>query len=89
VANVVGDIMFPNEKYHKDGEEKTAWLKCGVLLQSDKGFRIKLNALPINMQEGWFSVFEPRDKPNENSSQGGGFRNEAQGKKDSDPEIPF
>ena len=58
MATKVGDIMFPNGHYEKDGEEKTAWLKCGVLLNTEKGYRIKLDALPVNMQEGWFSVFE-------------------------------
>lgn len=62
MAKLVGEIMFPNGTYQKEGQEKTQWLKCGVLLETDKGFRIKLDALPINMQEGWFQVFEPRDR---------------------------
>jgi hypothetical protein len=41
----------------KDGEEKTRWLQCGILLKTDKGLRLKLDALPTNMGEGWFNVF--------------------------------
>ena len=61
MAKKIGDVMFPGGKYIKDGEEKTQWMKCGVLLQTDNGMRLKLDMLPINMGEGWFSVFE--DKP--------------------------
>ena len=28
----LGDLMVPNGKYIKDGEEKTSWLKCGVIM---------------------------------------------------------
>jgi hypothetical protein len=61
MARKVGDIMAPIGKYLKDGEEKTSWLKCGALLETDKGFRIKMDALPVVIGEGWFQVFEPRD----------------------------
>jgi len=85
MADVVGDIMFPNGKYISGSEEKTRWLKCGVLLQTDKGYRIKLECLPINMGEGWFNVFEPKNE-------GGGHQaSQPPGNKKppKDPEIPF
>ena len=65
MAKVIGDIMFPNGKYIKDGEEKTRWLKCGVLLETEKGMRLKLECIPvgINPGEGWFNIFEKRDDP--------------------------
>ena len=62
MANKLGDIMFPNGTYLKEGVEKTRWLKCGVVLQTDKGMRIKLDALPVNLQEGWFSIFEDNEQ---------------------------
>jgi hypothetical protein len=83
MASVIGKIVFPNGTYQKDGEEKTSWLRCGVLLQTDKGMRIKIDCLPVNMQEGWFQVFEEDDKPNQASSQ-------ATAKQPAkDPTIPF
>jgi hypothetical protein len=63
-TEVLGDIKCPNGTYIKDGEEKTSWLRCGILLKTDKGYRIKLDCLPIDMGEGWFSVW-PREDRNE------------------------
>lgn len=58
MARKVGNIMAPGEKFTgQNGEEKTRWIKCGVLLETDRGFRIKLDCLPVG-GEGWFSVFE-------------------------------
>jgi hypothetical protein len=64
VATVLGKLMCPNGKYIKDGEEKTSWLRCGILLQTDNGMRVKLESLPLHAPEGglWLSVFED-DKP--------------------------
>jgi hypothetical protein len=57
--NVIGDVMFPNGKYTKDGEEKTRWLKVGTLMQNAEGnYRLKLDAMPVNPGDGWFAVFE-------------------------------
>lgn len=60
MARVIGDLVAPNGKYIKDGEEKTRWLKCGIVLETDNGMRIKLEAVPVGTGEGgiWFSVFE-------------------------------
>jgi hypothetical protein len=84
MASVIGKIVFPNGTYQKDGVEKTSWLRCGALIQTDKGMRIKLDALPVNMQEGWFQVFEEDDKPN----QGGGQATQKP-KTESQEDIPF
>ena len=56
MATIIGDIMAPTGKYAgQDGQEKTRWLKCGILLQTDNGFRIKMEAMPIGIPdfEGW------------------------------------
>lgn len=66
MAKVLGDLMAPNGQYIKDGEEKTRWLKCGILLETDKGMRAKLEVLPVGIPEGglWLSVFEKdNDQP--------------------------
>ena len=62
MAKKLGDVMCPIGKYIRDGEEKTQWLKCGVLLETDNGMRLKLDAMPVNPGEGWFSIFEPREQ---------------------------
>ena len=61
MATKVGDLMAPNGKFIKEGEEKTRWLRCGVLLQTDNGMRIKLDSIPIGEWDGWLSVFEERE----------------------------
>ena len=61
MATVIGKIMAPTGKYIKNGEEKTSWSRCGVLLETEKGFRIKLDVIPIG-GDGWLSVFEDDDK---------------------------
>lgn len=57
----VGDLVAPNGTYEKDGETKTRWLKCGVVLDTAKGMRVKLEAIPtVRSDDGhiWFSVFQ-------------------------------
>jgi len=48
----------------RDGNEKTRWQKCGILIEKDGRLSVKLEALPIGF-DGWLSCFEPRqdDKP--------------------------
>ena len=77
MARKIGDLMAPNGKYITDGEEKTRWIKCGVMLETDKGPRIKLEALPVGGEfDGWLSVFE--DKPKQQD----GFRQAPKGNDD-------
>jgi hypothetical protein len=96
MATKLGDLMFPNSKYMKDGQEKTKWLNCGAVFQKDDGnLSVKIECLPVNMQEGWFNVFAPRDDNSQSqaSSQGKGFRNPApaaaQKPIDDEDDIPF
>jgi len=69
MATILGDICAPTGKYIKDGEEKTSWSKCGVLMQTEKGYRIKLDTVPLGGEgQGiWFSVFEKRDDQRQGS----------------------
>ena len=66
MAKVLGKIMAATGRYIKEGEEKTSWTKCGVLMETDKGFRIKMDAYPV-VSDGWFAVFE---EDNQHQSQG-------------------
>lgn len=42
-------------------QEKTYWKKIGVVLQSDKGFSLKVEMIPVGW-DGWASLFEPKEK---------------------------
>ena len=71
MAKVIGKICAPTGKYLKDGEEKTSWARCGVLMKTDKGFRIKLDTIPVGGEgQGiWFSVFEEEGQSQGSSNQ--------------------
>mgnify|MGYP000063345611 CR=1 FL=1 len=71
MAKVLGKLCAPTGKYIKDGEEKTSWTRCGVLMQTDKGYRVKLDTIPVGGEgQGiWFSVFEDNDRQSQGSAQ--------------------
>ena len=92
MAQIIGKICAPTGKYLKDGEEKTSWARCGVLMKTDNGFRIKLDTIPVGGGEQgiWFSVFE--DEQGQSSGRGGqtssrGSQGRSQGGEQDD--IPF
>ena len=64
MAKVIGNLCAPTGHYIKDGEEKTSWTKCGILMETDKGFRVKLDTVPVGGTEAgiWFSVFPIEDR---------------------------
>ena len=71
MAKVIGDLMAPGGKYLKDGEEKTRWLKCGIVLETDKGLRVKIESIPVEW-DGWLNVFDkekPATKPVQQTSE--------------------
>ena len=66
MAKVIGHLCAPTGNYIKDGQEKTSWTKCGILMETEKGFRVKLDTVPVGGSEQgiWFSVFDP-DPPSQ------------------------
>jgi hypothetical protein len=89
MAKKIGNLCAPNGTYIKDGEERTSWIRCGVLLETDKGFRVKLDTIPVG-GEGhgiWFSVFED----DQGHGQGSAPKPAQKPSQDVDPdrEIPF
>ena len=85
MAKLIGKICAPTGTYIKDGQEKTSWTKCGVLLETEKGFRVKMDVVPIG-GDGWFSVFEE-----EGQSQGSGTQRPSRASQEADQEgeMPF
>jgi len=61
VAKKIGNVVAAGGKYIQGGEEKTRWLRCGALLETDKGMRIKLDSLPVGEWDGWLAVY-PEDE---------------------------
>ena len=69
MAKILGNLVAPVGKYIKDGEEKTKWMRCGILMETDKGMRVKLEGIPLGIPEGglWMNVFA--DDNNQQGSQ--------------------
>ena len=57
MARVRYEVVVKREG--KDG--KVFWNKIGVVLQTDKGFSLKLESVPVGW-DGWASLFEPKAK---------------------------
>lgn len=67
---VTHEIMARAGSYtDREGNEKTRWQKCGILIEKDGKLSIKLESLPVGF-DGWLSCFEPRqdDKPQRQSA---------------------
>ncbi len=45
----------------KGKDDKTYWKNIGVILQTDKGFSLKIESVPVGW-DGWASLFEPKAK---------------------------
>lgn len=77
------DVVAVTGQYtDKNGDQKNRYMNCGVVLSTDKGFRLKLEAMPVG-SEGWFMLMEPRQQEN---NQGGGAAPSGGG---DEPDIPF
>lgn len=42
-------------------DDKTYWNKVGVILQTEKGFRLKMESIPVAW-DGWAALFEPKER---------------------------
>lgn len=62
MATKVYDVVAITGEYTDgNGETKPRYLNCGVVLQTDKGFKLKLEAIPVE-SNGWFNLYEPKQQ---------------------------
>lgn len=63
---ITHELISRGETYKtKDGEEKTRWIRCGVVMDTkSSGQAIHLESLPINF-DGWLMMKEPMPKENQ------------------------
>lgn len=55
------DVVAATGTYtNKNGEEKKFWMKIGKVLQTQKGFSLKLDAVPVGW-DGWAMLAEPQE----------------------------
>lgn len=66
----------------KQGNEKKRYVKCGVVMESEKGMSVKIESLPIGFN-GWLSCFEPKPAEGRTRKPDSGMP------ADMDSDIPF
>ncbi len=70
MSKVVYEVCAKTGTYtDSQGQEKNRWQKCGIVLQGDKGLSLKLEAVPVGEWNGWFSLFEPKPRDDEQPRQ--------------------
>jgi hypothetical protein len=47
---------------NREGVEKKRWIKCGVVMEGEKGLSIKMENIPVGW-DGWAILSEPRERP--------------------------
>lgn len=45
----------------REGQEKTRWINCGAMFETEKGLSIKLDTIPVGF-DGWLKLFEPKPR---------------------------
>lgn len=84
---VTHELMARTGTYtDRDGNEKTRWTKCGIVVEKDGRMSIKLEAIPVGF-DGWLSAFEPRERDQARPQQP--RRPAAAQRDDLDEDIPF
>lgn len=61
-------VAIVGEKTDAQGNKKPRYMKCGIVAETSKGLRMKLDAIPVGA-DGWFGLFEPDNRQN---TSGGG-----------------
>ena len=85
------DAMTGRKYKDAQGQEKTSWLRIGVLLMKDDGkMSLKLEAYPLPNEKGeiWISFMEPRDRRTAPDPAPAPGRN-TRARDDLDDSIPF
>lgn len=63
------EVCARGETYKtQSGEEKSRWIKCGIVLETKNGLAMKLESVPV-VSDGWFSFFEPKPREEFQSQQ--------------------
>lgn len=78
-------VIAKGGEYQKDGQTKTRYIDCGVVMDGRHGLVMKLDVIPA-VFDGWFYFSEPRQKTDGsgNQAQAGRVATEMP-----DEDIPF
>jgi len=74
------DVVAITGQYtNAQGETKKRYVNCGAVFQTDKGFSLKLESLPVGSDwNGWLSLYEPRERNTQPKQQSDTFANQGQ-----------
>lgn len=74
---ITHELIARGETYKdKNGDDKTRWIRCGVVMDTKSGGQaIHLESLPINF-DGWLMMKEPMPKENQKPYSKSGSVNE-------------
>ena len=74
---------------NKSGEEKNAYRKLGVVMETSKGLMAKFETIPV-VWDGWAYLNEPEAKEEKPESRPkGGSSKVGNGEIEDDPDLPF
>ena len=69
MAKVKWEVVAVTGKYKtSDGQEKSRFAKIGVVMETDKGLRLKMEMVPLGW-DGWAMLSEPKPKQQAASAQ--------------------
>ena len=85
------DVVATIGKYtNSNGEEKKRYMNCGAIFESDKGYSLKLDAMPTTPEwNGWFSLFEPQNRQQQPAQQPPATTTTQESNSDGTDQIPF
>jgi hypothetical protein len=74
---ITHEVISRGETYKdKEGNDKTRWIRCGVVMDTKSGGQaIHIESLPVNF-DGWLMMKEPLPKDNQKSYSKSGSVNE-------------
>lgn len=98
MAKLKYDVVATVGQYEKDGQTKYISRKVGAVIQTEKGFRMKMDAFfnPAGCPVGedgsiWLAFFEPRDDQQQQAPRNASKPEQAKPRVDEkfDDDIPF
>lgn len=67
------DVVAVTGSYQKEGQEKLKYKNIGVVIETEKGLRLKLETPVVLDDEGkvvqWFGLYEPKDNQSSQQAQ--------------------
>ena len=62
---VIYEVVIKAGSYQKDGQDVAVWKTIGRVLETKKGYQLKMDCIPLidGGWTGWASLYPPDEKP--------------------------